>query len=201
MSVDLIEWGVATLALSGQVESGDLHAVIPFESGVLVAVIDGLGHGGDAAVAARLAAATLRGYAHESVISLVRRCDQELRRTRGAAMSLASFNGLDHTMTWLAVGNVDGVLMRMGAGRHEKETILQRGGVVGCALPPVRADVIAINPGDTLILATDGIRSGFADTVLLNDSPQHIADNILTRWGRETDDALALVARWKGISV
>lgn len=201
MTADLIEWGVAALALPGQVESGDLHVVAPFPNGVLVAVIDGLGHGGAAAAAARLAAATLLDYAHESVISLARRCDQQLRRTRGAAMNLASFNALDNTMTWLAVGNIEGFLMRVGAGRLEKEAVLQRGGVVGYALPPLRANVIAVSPGDTLILATDGIRNGFADALPSDAPPQEIADDILTRWARRTDDALALVARWKGISV
>lgn len=198
MSASLIEWGVATLSLPGQAESGDLHVVVPFPNGVLVAVIDGLGHGGDAAAAARVAAATLLDYAHESVISLVRRCDQRMKTTRGAVMSLASFNSVDNTMTWLAVGNVEGFLRRSGTSRREKEAVLQRGGVVGYSLPPLRADVIAVNPGDTLVLATDGIRSGFADELSLEASPQTLADHLLTRFARETDDALVLVARYKG---
>ena len=38
----LVHWGVATLALEGQTESGDLHLVTPVKDGVLVAVADGL---------------------------------------------------------------------------------------------------------------------------------------------------------------
>lgn len=205
VSANPIEWGVATLALPGQAETGDLHVVAPFPNGVLVAVIDGLGHGGDAAAAARIAAATLVDHAQESVISLVRRCHERLRTTRGAAMSLASFNALDPstssgqaTMTWLAVGNVEGFLVRAGADGHEKAAVLLRGGVVGYSLPPLRSEVIAVTPGNTLVLATDGIRGGFADMLSRGGSPQRLADHILTHFSRGTDDALVLVARYVG---
>jgi len=53
----LIEWGVATLALPGETQSGDRHLVKPVGSTVLVAVVDGLGHGAEAATAAQAAAA------------------------------------------------------------------------------------------------------------------------------------------------
>ncbi len=49
----LIDWGVATLMLAGERESGDLHLVKPVGTGVLVSVVDGLGHGAEAAAAAR----------------------------------------------------------------------------------------------------------------------------------------------------
>ena len=200
MTAGLIEWGVASMTMPGEVESGDLHVVAPFPDGVLVAVIDGLGHGGEAAAAARVAAVTLQEHAHEPVISLVRRCDQRLRATRGAVVSLASFHSLDNTVTWLAVGNVEGFLIRSSAGRHEKEAILQRGGVVGYSLPPLRADVIEVGPGDTLVLATDGIRSGFAEGLSPVASPQHLADHVLGQFSKGADDALVLVARYKGVA-
>ena len=48
----LLEWGVATRALEGQSESGDMAVVVPFDHGVLAAAVDGLGHGPEAARAA-----------------------------------------------------------------------------------------------------------------------------------------------------
>ena len=48
----LIETGVAAEVLEGQAESGDRHLVKSFIDGVLVAVVDGLGHGAGAASAA-----------------------------------------------------------------------------------------------------------------------------------------------------
>ena len=107
----LLEWGVAARALPGERASGDLHLVETFTGGVLVAVVDALGHGEDAAVAARLAVATLAKYASEPVDALVQRCHQALRRrTRGVVMSLASFDATERTMTWLGIGNVEGFL-------------------------------------------------------------------------------------------
>ena len=45
MNTPLIERGVASLTMSGQSQSGDRHLVQPYTNGLLVAVVDGLGHG------------------------------------------------------------------------------------------------------------------------------------------------------------
>src|SRR5690348_7110196 len=112
LTEQLMECGVATRVMEGESESGDEHLVQCFEDGVLLAVVDGLGHGAEAAEAARLAKETLREHAGESVLALTRHCHNSLQRTRGAVMSLARFNATDSSMTWMGVGNVDGVLMR-----------------------------------------------------------------------------------------
>jgi phosphoserine phosphatase RsbX len=84
-----------------------VHVFQEFPSGVLVAVIDGLGHGEEAGLAADLAARAMADHAEEAVESLARPCHQTLRGTRGAAMSLASFDWRTQTVTCLAVGNVE----------------------------------------------------------------------------------------------
>src|SRR4051794_39540545 len=113
---DLLEWGVATRALAGQPESGDRHLVEPFPGGALLAVVDGLGHGEEAAEAARAAVAALAGHAGEAVTAAVERCHRELRNTRGVVIGVASFDAAGGTMTWLGVGDVDGVLVRAQPG-------------------------------------------------------------------------------------
>lgn len=195
----VLEWGVATLALEGQTESGDRHVVKPFPNGVLLAVADGLGHGEEAAAAAKLAVNLLERYAHEAVTGLLLRCHEYLRDTRGVALSLATFRGPDGVMTWLGVGNVEGILLRAEANPSvRRESLLLRGGVVGGQLPPLRASVVPVVPGDTLIFATDGIRGGFAEGLKLDEPPQRLADQILARQATGTDDALVLVARYLG---
>src|SRR5260370_23541123 len=87
-----IDWGVAARALPGESESGDRHLVQPIPNGVLLAAVDGLGHGAEAAAAARTAVDLLARYAHESLVSLVNRCHQGLLNTRGVVMSLAALN-------------------------------------------------------------------------------------------------------------
>lgn len=192
-----IEWGVASRALQGEPSSGDLKVVKSFPNGVLVAALDGIGHGDEAESAAMVARAILEAHAEESVIALIRRCHEGLRATRGVAMSVASFNLSEALMTWLGVGNVQGVLLRRGlAGGPAEESLLLRAGVVGAQLPSLQAAVLPVSIGDTLILATDGISSDFIRKLARNHPPQKAAESILAQHGKATDDALVLVARY-----
>jgi negative regulator of sigma-B (phosphoserine phosphatase) len=195
----VLDWGVASSAHPGQRESGDLHLVQDTPAGCLAAAVDGLGHGAEAAAAARRAVAVLAAGADESVISMVRRCHRELVGTRGATMSLAAFNAADDTMTWLAIGNVEGVLLRADPrSSRPMESILMRAGVVGLDLPRLQASVTTISPGDIVVLATDGIRRDFVDLIYPADQPQALAERVLRFHAKGTDDALVLVARYRG---
>jgi hypothetical protein len=182
--------------MAGEADSGDLAVVEPFSGGVLVGAVDGLGHGREAAEAARLAASTLAGHAFEPVASLVRRCHNALLETRGVVMSLASFHSVDSTITWTGVGNVAAMLLRVGPSDSRPDSLLLRGGVVGFQLPALSEDVLAVAPGDTLLLATDGLRPGFAEGLVLGPPPQALAERILAQHLKGSDDALVLVAQF-----
>jgi negative regulator of sigma-B (phosphoserine phosphatase) len=94
-----IQWGFAARAIGGETESGDLHFVASHAGGVLVAVIDGLGHGSEAALASRLAAATLDEHLGESITALIAHCHAALQRTRGVVLSLAAIEPDGREMT------------------------------------------------------------------------------------------------------
>jgi negative regulator of sigma-B (phosphoserine phosphatase) len=194
-----VEYGVALRQFSGQEESGDGYLVESHPDGILVAVVDGLGHGPQAADVAKVAIAALEGHADKSVDFLFKHCHRELAGTRGVVMSLASFSLCDKAMTWVGVGNVTGLLLRADSqAERPRETLLPRGGVLGYRLPSLHPVVVFVAPGDVLIFATDGLRSGFTKDVPLKDAPQQIAEYILEHYGRGTDDALVLVARYVG---
>lgn len=196
MNTSSIKWGVASSTMPGQSQSGDRHLVQPYTNGLLMAVVDGLGHGEQAAAAANLAVTTLITHAHESVGALVKRCHDVLRKTRGVVMSLASFNELDRTLTWMGVGNVEGLILRAEGSPHSRyEYLLLRGGVVGDQLPSLNASILPLIRGDTLVFTTDGFRSGFAKLLSPNDPPQVIADCVLAKYNKGSDDALVFVAR------
>lgn len=196
----ILDWAVSARTLRGEAVSGDLHVLLPFEGGVLAAVIDGLGHGPEAAFAARTAGSLLAENPAASVDALVQRCHAGLRKTRGVVLSLASFRISAAEMTWLGVGDVEGVLLRADPSTTPpRETILLRGGVVGYQLPTLRASSHRVLVGDLLILATDGVRHGFLNRQTDDDeAPDVIADAILADHGKTTDDALVLVARYRG---
>jgi phosphoserine phosphatase RsbX len=195
----IIEWGSASLPLGGEVVSGDKHVVKVFPHGALLAAMDGLGHGEEAAAAANRVARVLQAADDESLISLLKRCHERLRSTRGVVISLAAFNAVDETMTWVGVGNVEGVLLRADpAVNPGRESLLLRSGVVGSRLPLLHASIVPVMRGDTLIFATDGVRSEFTQSLALGDGPQQLADRILGQYAKGTDDALVLVARYVG---
>lgn len=200
LKLPLVEYGLAKLALPGQVESGDLHIVCCSQQTVLIAVIDGIGHGEAAANAAKAAAGVLRDGVSEPVISLVNECHEKLKATRGVVMSLASVDTRHHMMTWLGVGNVQGTLLRARAKPDAPhDMLLLRGGVIGSQLPPLQAAVLPVCPGDTVVFVTDGIRSEYSEKLSALEAPQRAADRILQRYRSGADDALVLVARLSGI--
>jgi phosphoserine phosphatase RsbX len=200
INVPLVEYGVAKFVLPGQGESGDHHLVRCGGNGILIAAIDGIGHGEEAAHAAKAAVSVLKAGADEPAISLVQRCHEELRSTRGVVLSLAYIDPEHGMMTWLGVGNVQGVLMRAGCKKGAgQEVLLLRAGVVGSQLPALQAAVLPIAKGDALVFVTDGIRGEFAEGLSALESPQRAADKILKQYCRGNDDALVLVVRLTGV--
>lgn len=191
----VIDCGVAARPMPGQTESGDRHVVADVHDGALVAVMDALGHGPEAKEAAQIAADTVETYAREPATVLFQRCHERLARTRGVVMSVGTFHRRG-TLTWLGLGNVDGVLVHPqpdGAGRCD--WLLVRSGVLGARLPLLRPSIVRVAHADTLYMATDGVRLDAAD-LGSRDRPQRIADGILHRHAIENDDALVLVARY-----
>jgi serine/threonine protein phosphatase PrpC len=198
----IIDWAVAGSPVPGQAESGDCYVVKAFPAGVLAAVVDGVGHGTEAAAAARLTVEVLESYADdESLTAVIEVCHERLRGTRGAVISLAWFNSSLASMTWLGVGNIEGLLVRspsVNGTYHAKiqETLLLRAGVVGHNLPRLSVKTLPLCNGDLIVFATDGIRPEFADDIYSGGSPQQIAQHILKCHALETDDSLVLAVRY-----
>ena len=98
---------------------------------------------------------------------------------------------------------------RSGASQHPAVNPIQREnalpGTTNWRLPQAPAGAIegyasevSVAPGDTLVFATDGVRHEFTAEISISEPPQRLADQILARFGKGTDDALVLVARYLG---
>lgn len=193
----ILTWAAASRPLAGQTACGDAHLALAFPGGVLLAVVDGLGHGTEAEQAAFEAVMTLSESPSDPMSRLFIRCHEALRKTRGAVMSVATISMKDGSMHWAGVGNVEGVLARAGASGG-RERLFVSGGIVGQNLPRVRDSSTTLLPGDVVALATDGIRSSFDQELRQTVAPEELANRILRLHGNDSDDALILVVRFLG---
>jgi phosphoserine phosphatase RsbX len=184
----------------GETTSGDLAVVTLLPEGVLVAGIDGLGHGDEAARAARKAAEVLRESRSDDLVLLVERCHAALKGTRGAAISLAFVSPSESGVTWLGVGNVEGRLLSGDPSAiGPKGSLPLWNGVPGHELPPVKAATLDLRTGDVLMLATDGVGAAFADSLDISGSARAISERILAEHGKPLDDALVVAVRYLGV--
>jgi len=198
MKVGCVDWAAAEATKPGEQVSGDRCIVRERPDGVLVAAIDGLGHGATASLAAERTVETLLSAPEdETTLQLVARCHEALVGTRGVVMSIGLFRHSRRGLTWIGVGNVEGVLLRDPSSTvDQRELLVSRGGVIGDRLPALSAALLPIVAGDLVVLATDGIRPDFEQSIVHAESPQMNADRILAAHARGTDDALVVVARY-----
>lgn len=192
-----LERGEAGAALAGESRSGDLAVFVPYEGGALVAVVDGLGHGAAAADAAEAAAEALRGHPAQPAQRLLEHCHEALRKTRGAVATLAWFDVERGSLVWTGVGNVEGRLMRADRSKGDSvDSPMLFGGVLGWGLPTVRLVDTVLAPGDTVVLATDGVAADFGSSMPPGLTAQEQADRILASHARGNDDALVVAVRY-----
>ena len=201
MSAQIVDFGVAFAPYEGETISGDRHLITTTPEGPLFAVIDGLGHGPDAARAAEIVVSILQEDAgHYPLVALVHKCHAALRETRGVVMSLASIDSSNHEMTWLGIGNVEGRVIRADQELVRKEeALLLRAGIVGYDLPNTLVALsVKLLLGDLVIMATDGIRYDFSRGASLARSAQQNADAILANYVKDNDDAMVVVVKYLG---
>lgn len=194
-----LEWSAVIYPMKNESVSGDLFFVKNRRDNVLVAAIDGLGHGSEALKASKKAVQSLDSFTDQSLISIINSCHLDLKKTRGVVINLAVFDGWEGTMTWAGVGNVEGVLYRSDEKEYMgRENLIVRGGVVGYRLPLLKASIVSVSPGDTLIFTTDGVNKDYMNNVNMKRTPDKIVDNIASNHIDKSDDALVFVARYVG---
>jgi phosphoserine phosphatase RsbX len=196
-----LEWGTAAAPHPAQDVSGDVALVIRMPEGALVAVIDGVGHGREAARAAQIARETICEAAGADLVALAHRCHRALACTRGAAVALAYVSTSASTLTWLGVGNVEGRLItgdQRARPTSANGSLRLRRGVIGHRLPAIGTAMVDLHRGDMLILSTDGITPGFEEALDVTGSSQRIAERIFAEHWTVADDGLVLVLRYLG---
>lgn len=189
----------AAMAKEGEEVSGDCACIGHSDAGVLIAVVDGLGHGVEAGEAAQRARAVLEDASMGvRVTEALHGCHAALRGTRGAVIAVAAFPAGACAMEWVAVGNIEGVLVRGRSGPPGREMIVQRPGIVGHHMPRLRSATVPVRTGDALLFATDGVRREVAHAARQR-GPARVegsAAKLLEEFATGNDDALLLTAHY-----
>jgi phosphoserine phosphatase RsbX len=198
-----IEWARAGRPLPSEYTSGDRGIAVDIDGeAALFGLVDGLGHGPSAADAAVRAVTAVTRASSERIEVLIQLCHRVLLGTRGVAMTLARVDFATNTLAWTGVGNVTAHLVaKAPTGVEIRSSARLTAGIVGYRIPEIRpAQVVSIRTGDLLVMRTDGINEDYLDHIDFSSSSVVIAEELLDKDARETDDAMVLAARHRGIS-
>lgn len=187
--------GVVCQPITGEAESGDTYCVLDRGRHVIAAVIDGLGHGQDARLAARRACEAVARHADLAPEDIVRRAHEALHGTRGAVMAVVRIERGRGEIIHAGVGNID---VRV-VGKEQVRRPAPVNGIVGHSVRKFRAEAFAFAPGDLLIMTSDGISERFeVRPASRGDDVQGLANRIALAHGKHTDDQMVLVLRDEG---
>ena len=164
---------------------------LPDAGAGLLVIIDGLGHGPDAARAAQAALRCVAAQPGLALPGLLAVLDAQLASLRGAAVGLVRVQpgGLEHA----AVGNTRAMRLRDGG----LVRLPSQNGIVGGGLPQsVQLNRLDLQAGDMLLLFTDGLDDRLHLPVLLPEwsrDPATLCQHLMRQWRSSRDDAGVLV--------
>jgi hypothetical protein len=166
---------------------GDSFVIEERDGTVLTAVVDGLGHGYESSVAAERASEVIRDLADKSVEAILRRCHEELRITRGAAVGVLKVDA-QGAGEFCGIGNIE-----VQSLNGPPPSVFCLAGIVGHNLRSFKVMSVTMKPGDIYCLMSDGVSTRGNLKSCLPGPPETVARRIVEHWGREHDDATALV--------
>ena len=189
--------GVWSRAIEGEEANGDAWFVRENQAGdqMLLAVVDGLGHGKGANEAACAALEVLEEWSGgEALDEIIHATHDALRSTRGAVLGLMLIDRAREQMHYAGVGNTSARVINAPAPARP----VSSNGTLGARLGKVSVWTYAWSPETIVIMTTDGVSFSWdiaAYPGLLTKEAQMIAGVLMRDYGRASDDATILVAR------
>lgn len=178
----------------GHARGGDAALVIDCEGGVLLAILDATGHGPRAQAVADQAVALLQQQASRDVARLMASLHASLQGSPGAAAGLLFIDAEAASFRYLGVGNTRAARF----GRRPWRGV-SRDGVLGGRLPSPFLQSETLDPGDMLMLWTDGLPefegARLAESLAFRGAAE-ITRRLLTDLARPHDDASCLILKW-----
>jgi anti-sigma regulatory factor (Ser/Thr protein kinase) len=189
--------GVATRPRHQGAANGDAFLIRKCDGGLLVGVIDGLGHGEPAQKAALAAQSYVQSHYEMPLDQLFHGCSRACRGTRGVVMALARFE----SPTAVTLANLGNIEMRTWTGADRFEIEVQRG-FLGAQEDHVQVQCRRWDPNWMLVLHSDGLRAQWqwSDYPGLEREPtQWVANRLLSALAKEDDDATILAVKCCGV--
>jgi anti-sigma regulatory factor (Ser/Thr protein kinase) len=190
---DAVECGSFVRPCRGERVSGDA-GVVSHRGGLsLVAIVDALGHGPQAHAVATRAVRHLKEAWTPDVAATLQALHGALKGTGGAAAALCVVDGATGVARCAGVGNA---AMRV-FGTQESRAY-SSAGTLGHQMRTPREQRLALDPGDVLVLYTDGVKGSFDAAEypeLRSQSPGTIARTLVQRFGKDHDDAGCVVLK------
>ena len=179
----------------GETLCGDRWRFEHPRSGRTLLVIDGTGHGIEAARAADAAVRVFEAHSDDNCERLVDRMHRALAQTRGGALAVARLDEAAGVVRYVGVGNISGVLVSGGgAERH----MVSNHGTAGHSAPRIREFAYPFGSNPLLILHSDGLTTRWnlaAYPGLVTQHPALIAGVLLRDHRRGRDDASVVAMR------
>jgi hypothetical protein len=166
---------------------GDSFVIEQHGGFVLAAVVDGLGHGYESSVAAERATEVIRGSVDLSVDAILRRCHQELRVTRGAAVGILKIEE-GGAGEFCGIGNIE-----VQALNGQAPSVFCLAGIVGHNVRASKVMPFTMKPGDIYCVMSDGVSTRGNLKACLPGLPETVARRIVESWGKDHDDATAVI--------
>jgi anti-sigma regulatory factor (Ser/Thr protein kinase) len=160
----------------------------------MVLLVDGLGHGWEAAEAAQEAVATFRKHVDLAPGEILRYMHDALKKTRGAVASIAEIRTEERTLTYAGVGNISAVVLSGAASR----SLVSHNGTLGVATSRIQEFRVDWPADAILVLHSDGLQSRWdlsAYPGLLSRHPALIGGALLRDFRRQRDDASVVVVK------
>ena len=189
--------GVVCVPLANDRACGDGWAITQMTGRTLVVLVDGLGHGREAAKAADEALQVVRDIAEPSPVRIIEAAHGVLRATRGAALAVADVRYAEGHVHFAGIGNISASVVTSTGS----QSMASHNGTVGHVLRKMQEFSYPWAPGACLVMHSDGIMTRWHPDQypgLLSHHPALFAGVLFRDFNRGRDDVTVLAVRAPG---
>ena len=194
VAIDQAQIAGVAVPYPGERLCGDAWSFHSSEDRMKVLLVDGLGHGHDAAIAAQEAVAAFHKRVDLTPGELLGSLHDALKKTRGAVAAIAEIQPKEHVLTYAGIGNISAVVLSGGASR----SLVSHNGTLGMVTSRIQEFRVDWPADAMLVLHSDGVQSRWdlsSYPGLMVRHPALIGAALLRDFRRQRDDASVVVVK------